>query len=148
MALSLFFLEKRFQLKFLHLGSNGITDEGLITLLQSVQWHASTLTELYLGKNPVTELGLNALIEVIPVFTNLEILSLYETNFTDQNMINFSLQASALKNLRQLFLNSNEIEDEGLMCFTTLLTEQEMRLHVLHLGNNELTFVSLKHFFQ
>jgi len=74
-------------LEIFQISNNDFTDIGLIDILSNLQW-ATCIKELYFGNNDnLTEIGLSALIEVLPVFTNLRILGLNHCGITDENVI-------------------------------------------------------------
>ena len=83
------------------MGANLLGYEGLINILQGLQWHEN-LKELYLGNNYCSELGNGALVEVLPLFKNFKILSLGNTGFTDSNAVSlaYALMVSIIQDLK------------------------------------------------
>ncbi len=99
-----------------------ITDEGLISVLHSLEWHTQ-LKELYVGNNAITDFGINCLINSLPKFPHLKILGLNSCGVTDDNIINFSHNASTnLASLETLFLSGNDIGDDGAIALSTILS--------------------------
>jgi|HigsolmetaAR202D_1030399.scaffolds.fasta_scaffold107740_1 hypothetical protein len=50
-TITYYLTEKHTDLELIHLGANLITDDGLINIMSGVQYHQSSLRELYLGKH-------------------------------------------------------------------------------------------------
>ena len=76
---------------------NNLTDIGLIDILSNLHW-CKNLKEIYFGNNAnLTEVGLNALMEVLPIFTQLRILGLSNSSMNDENVINLSYALEVFK---------------------------------------------------
>lgn len=114
-TISLCLIENKKCLQVFQMNCNDITDIGLIEILSNLIW-CINLQEIYFGNNKyITEIGINALLEVLPIFTNLKILGLNNSRLNDEDAILLSYNFD-FPNLEILFLNNNEITDQGLIC--------------------------------
>lgn len=100
----------------IYLGSNSIKDEGLEAISSALSKHTE-LKELYIASNNFQEAGLTNLINIIPELSNLNTLSLGLSHINDSICTNLSGSLLAMNecNLQHLYLNGNEIGDEGLL---------------------------------
>lgn len=137
-------------LESLYLGSNSIKDEGLEAISSALSKHVE-IKELYLGSNSFHEPGLQTFINTIPELTNLKILSLGLSHINDTICTSFAGSLLAMTNcsLQILYLNGNEICDEGLLSLMYLLyrvamNSDKVHINTLHLGDNEFTAVGVK----
>lgn len=106
-------LEVRGPVKFVHLGANSISDEGIMALAQGLKAHPEA-EELYLGSNLFSSLGFSVLCPLLP--PNLKALSLSGAMLNDQDIMllcEFLLSQSSPQ-LKRLYLNGNSMSDEGL----------------------------------
>lgn len=125
------------QVKFLHLGSNSISDEGIAVLAQGIEGHGE-IEELYLGGNLFGSEGFQRLCPVLP--GKLRVLSLASAMLQDSDLISLCNHLlSHSSSLTHLYLNSNSISDEGLQTLSITLTSNRIQLTTLHLGDNEFT---------
>ncbi|OMJ81006.1 hypothetical protein SteCoe_18619 [Stentor coeruleus] len=132
-------------LESLYLGSNSIKDEGLEAISSALSKHVE-IKELYLGSNSFQEPGLQTFINTIPELTNLKVLSLGLSHINDILCTNFagSLLAMTECSLEILYLNGNEIGDEGLLSLIVAMNSDKVHIKTLHLGDNEFTSVGVK----
>jgi len=96
-------------------------------------------TNLRIGNNTFTELGISALIDTLPVFSNLEILGLTNIGIDDDLAVPLTSSLMELKNLKTLILNTNTIGNAGFITFSILLSSQKLQLTTLHVGGNDPT---------
>ena len=89
LTISIYLSDNLNEIESFNIGNNLITSEGLIYLLEGLQWHTN-LKELYLsyffgnpynffflGNNNFEEIGLNATIETLSSFNNLTYLGYF-----------------------------------------------------------------------
>jgi Ran GTPase-activating protein (RanGAP) involved in mRNA processing and transport len=103
-------------LESIYLGSNSIKDEGLEAITSALSKHTE-IKELYIASNNFQEAGLSHLINILPELNNLTTLSLGLSHINDSicTSLSGSLLALTESKLENLFLNGNEIGDEGLL---------------------------------
>lgn len=103
-------------LQCIYIGSNSINDEGMEAISSAISKHVE-IQEIYLGSNNFQEKGLESLLNILPELVNLTTLSLGLSRITDAICASFagSLLAMPQCNLQYLFLNGNNIGDEGLL---------------------------------
>ncbi|OMJ72863.1 hypothetical protein SteCoe_28603 [Stentor coeruleus] len=132
-------------LESLYLGSNSIKDEGLEALSSALFKHIE-IKELYLGSNNFQEPGLQAFINTITELINLKVLSLGLSHINDTICTSLSGALISMNqcSLQSLYLNGNEIGDEGLLSLIVAMNSDKVHINTLHLGDNEFTTVGVK----
>jgi len=106
-------LEVKVPLKFVHLGANSISDEGIMALAQGLSAHPE-VEELYLGSNLFSSQGFSVLCPLLP--PSLKALSLSGAMLSDPDIMHLCefLLSLATPKLKHLYLNGNSMTDEGL----------------------------------
>ena len=116
LCIAISLIRRESEIESIYIGSNSIKDEGMEALSSALSKHTE-IQELYLGSNNFLETGMNSLINVIPELSNLKTLSLGLSNINDTlcTSLSGSLLAMTQCSLKSLFLNRNNIGDEGLL---------------------------------
>lgn len=116
LCIAIALIRREDEIESIYIGSNSIKDEGLEALTSAFSKHTE-LKELYIGSNNFQESGLSSLMNVIPELSNLTTLSLGLSHITDSICTSLagSLLAMNSCSLRSLFLNGNNIGDEGML---------------------------------
>ena len=116
LCIAISLIRREDEIESIYIGSNSIKDEGLEALTSAFSKHTE-LKELYIGSNSFEENGLNSLMNVIPELSNLKVLSLGLSHINDNICTSLagSLLAMNSCNLKSLFLNGNNIGDEGIL---------------------------------
>ena len=125
----------------LDLHHNQIGDLGMIKFSRSIAIGSKELTELDLGENNITDDGLAML---IPLFkTKLSKLTSFSigSGITDVGMraLSDEIAIGSLRSLTQLFLNSNQIGNAGIIEFSRSIASGSMgALTLLYLYGNQI----------
>ena len=116
LCIAISLIRREDEIESIYLGSNSIKDEGLEAISSALSKHIE-IKELYIASNNFQESGMAQLINVIPELSLLNTLSIGLSHINDAICTNLSgsLLSMTESNLQHLFLNGNEIGDEGLL---------------------------------
>jgi Ran GTPase-activating protein (RanGAP) involved in mRNA processing and transport len=124
--------------KKLRLEKNDISAKGA-TVLASVLFNNTTLTELYLSKNRICDMGVHALVQVLSINNStLKSLNLHSNNITDEGAEYLAEMLKTNKTITLLGLGFNEIGDHGVELLANALTYSNETLQWLYLSSNKL----------
>jgi Ran GTPase-activating protein (RanGAP) involved in mRNA processing and transport len=134
----------------LYLGSNKFTSIGISILADALNNNNQKLEILWLYDNQVCDDGIYFLAKILSTNnTTLKKLDLGKTNITDEGVKHLAQMMKINKTLTDLFLNDNEITDDGVEILTDAIQNHNTTIQSLYLsGNKLLTDISVDYLVQ
>ncbi|CAF0913181.1 unnamed protein product [Adineta steineri] len=122
----------------LELRANEITTEGIFLLAEALQSNTTLLT-LDLRGNNILDEGVYALTNALSTAnTTLKLLNFSDNNTTDQGAEYFARMLETNETLTHLWLDTNQIGDQGIQMLADTLMHRNTSLEQLYLNDNKL----------
>jgi Ran GTPase-activating protein (RanGAP) involved in mRNA processing and transport len=127
------------QCKELYLGSNKFTSIGVSILADALNNNNQILESLWLYDNQVCDDGVYSLVKALSMNNKtLKKLDLGNTKITNVSVKHLAQMLKINKTLTHLYLNQNEIADNGIRILASTIQNHNTTIEVLHLSENKL----------
>ena len=142
------FFDKNTKLYYINLSWNSITSEGFSLLCKSISNNKLRIKELNVCGNKISDEGFKIFSEEVKIGT---FNFLYKIDFShnllgDETMYLFMSFFSSFPNLSEINLSYNNITDNSVICFSTIINDLIDNIEIINISNNKLSD-ALKCFF-
>ena len=143
------FMDKESRIHYIDLSWNDITEEGFSFLCKHVTNNNLKIKEINVCGNQINDDGFKALLEEVKIgsFNYLRKINFSNNLLGDDSMFIFFGQFKNFVNLEYIDLSYNNITDNGVIGFSSIVNDLIDNINFIDISNNKLS-EALKYFFE